>query len=230
MFNGIFVRSKDDRKKFLYFLKENIRVCGNLKGFSHTGEIKKVDTKYDIITFGSIHTKELDIIVPAVKRLINEERMIVIAPRHLEKLPLFEKRLKEENIDYSRRTKKKWAKVVLLDTYGELVSFYKNSKAIFIGGSLIPNIGGHNPIEGLLSGRKVIFGPYMDNFKEEVNRITKMKLGFCVHNEKELIKMTEKLLQQGNEGYKEFFNYYKDVLSCYVDCIERVLMSDEKNL
>jgi len=118
--------------------------------------------------------------------------------------------------------------VVLLDTYGELVSFYKNSKAVFIGGSLTPNIGGHNPIEGLLSEKKVIFGPYMDNFKEEVNRITKMKLGFCVHNEKELTKMIEKLLQQGSEGCENFFNYYKDVLSCYVDGIERILMSNKK--
>ena len=234
MFDAIFVRSEDDKSKFLKLTdgKGIMKVCGNIKGLPCIEETKEIglSAQYDVITFGSIHTKELDIIIPVVKKLINEKRMIVVAPRHLEKLSLFEKRLKEENIDYRRRTEKKWGNTILLDTYGELVSFYKNSKAVFIGGSLIPNIGGHNPIEGLLSERKVIFGPFMDNFKEEVDRITGMGLGFCVHSGEELAEKMKEVLQEKNGKNEKFFDYYKNVLSCYVDGIEKLLMSDEKNL
>ncbi|MCD6129468.1 MAG: hypothetical protein J7J10_00715 [Deltaproteobacteria bacterium] len=234
MFDAIFVRSEDDKSRFLKLTDGRgiIKVCGNIKGFPPVEETKEVDLspQYDVITFGSIHAGELDIIIPVVKKLINKKRMIVVAPRHLEKLSLFEKRLKEENIDYRRRTEKKWGNTILLDTYGELVSFYKNSKAVFIGGSLIPNIGGHNPIEGLLSERKVIFGPFMDNFKEEVDRIIRMGLGSYVYSGEELAEKMEEVLQEKNGKNEGFFDYYKNVLSCYVDGIEKLLMSDEKNL
>jgi hypothetical protein len=70
----------------------------------------------------------------------------------------------------------------------------------------------------------------MDNFKEEVDRITKMGFGFCVHSGEELAEKMEEVLQEKNGKNEKFFDYYKNVLSCYVDGIEKLLMSDEKNL
>jgi len=233
MFDGIFVKGEDDGLKFLKIAgsKGIVKVCGNIKGFPSVEEKDiAIPSQHDVITFGSIHTGELDIIIPAIRKLIDKKRIIVIAPRHLEKLPLFEKRLKREGIDYRKRTEKKWGNVILLDTYGELVSFYRNSKAVFIGGSLIPSIGGHNPVEGLLSKRKVIFGPFMDSFKEEVDRIVKMGLGSYVCSAEELVERIEEVLREKSRGGDGFFDYYRDVLSCYVDGVEKLLMSGEKNL
>ena len=55
----------------------------------------------------------------------------------------------------------------LLDTVGELNNYFKNAKLVIMGGSFTP-IGGHNILEPASYNNAVITGPYMDNFKEEL--------------------------------------------------------------
>ncbi len=54
---------------------------------------------------------------------------------------------------------------LIVDTMGELVSFYKQADIAFIGGSLKP-FGGHNPLEPAAYGKPVIFGPHMEDFED----------------------------------------------------------------
>jgi 3-deoxy-D-manno-octulosonic-acid transferase len=56
--------------------------------------------------------------------------------------------------------------VLLLDSFGELARIYHYGHVAFIGGSLKPGTGGHNPIEAAAAGVPVCFGPYMSNFRE----------------------------------------------------------------
>ncbi len=56
--------------------------------------------------------------------------------------------------------------VLLLDSFGELARIYRYGILAFIGGSLRPGTGGHNPIEAAAAGVPVCFGPYMSNFRE----------------------------------------------------------------
>lgn len=55
------------------------------------------------------------------------------------------------------------AKCLLLDTLGELESFYKISDVVFLCGSFIDNIGGHNPIEAARWNNIIISGKYYFN-------------------------------------------------------------------
>jgi len=55
--------------------------------------------------------------------------------------------------------------ILLVDTIGELVSFYTLSDIAFLGGSLVSE-GGHNPIEPAILGIPVLFGPNMQDFIE----------------------------------------------------------------
>jgi hypothetical protein len=55
--------------------------------------------------------------------------------------------------------------VLLLDTIGELRSFYAVCDIAFVGGSLV-KIGGHNLLEPAAVKKPVIFSKYMFNFKE----------------------------------------------------------------
>lgn len=54
--------------------------------------------------------------------------------------------------------------VFLLDTLGELPSFFALADVVFIGGSLVPS-GGHNLLEPAWWAKPVIFGPHMENFR-----------------------------------------------------------------
>src|SRR4029077_11876349 len=55
------------------------------------------------------------------------------------------------------------AKCMLLDTTGELQRWYRIATVVFIGKSLTAH-GGQNPVEPILAGKPVVFGPHMENF------------------------------------------------------------------
>ena len=54
--------------------------------------------------------------------------------------------------------------VFILDTLGELRTFYAASDVAFVGGSLVP-VGGHNVLEPAMVGLPIVFGPHVDNFR-----------------------------------------------------------------
>jgi len=52
---------------------------------------------------------------------------------------------------------------ILLDTTGELQSWYPIATIVFMGKSLAAH-GGQNPVEPIMAGKPVLFGPHMENF------------------------------------------------------------------
>jgi 3-deoxy-D-manno-octulosonic-acid transferase len=52
---------------------------------------------------------------------------------------------------------------ILLDTTGELHHWYAVATIVFVGKSLTSR-GGQNPVEPILAGKPVLFGPHMENF------------------------------------------------------------------
>lgn len=54
----------------------------------------------------------------------------------------------------------------LVDTIGELEAIYALADVVFVGGSLVPH-GGQNMLEPAAQRRAVIYGPHVDNFRQE---------------------------------------------------------------
>ncbi len=52
--------------------------------------------------------------------------------------------------------------VLLLDTHGELAGLYAEARAAFIGGTLLPGVGGHSPAEAQAAGCPVVHGPHTE--------------------------------------------------------------------
>jgi 3-deoxy-D-manno-octulosonic-acid transferase len=149
-----------------------------IAGSTHRGEDSQII---------DIH-KELKARHPALK--------LVIAPRHLERVGKVEGILKEKGLQYERRSRvsgRLGAPILLLDTLGELASFYKYGDIVFIGGSLVP-VGGHNILEPALYGRPVIFGPHMENFRDSARIVTESGGGVMVRDFDELKGWIERLL------------------------------------
>jgi 3-deoxy-D-manno-octulosonic-acid transferase len=57
---------------------------------------------------------------------------------------------------------------LLVDTTGELRDWYHLATVVFIGKSLMAE-GGQNPVEAVMAGKPVIYGPHMENFQAVVN-------------------------------------------------------------
>jgi 3-deoxy-D-manno-octulosonic-acid transferase len=129
------------------------------------------ETAPHLVLFGgSTHRGEEEILARVFLRLREQfpSLRLFIAPRHVERLqeiraqldalPL-RVRLASENIGDGTAD----ADCMLLDTTGELQRWYNIATVVFMGKSLTAH-GGQNPVEPILSGKPVVFGPHMENF------------------------------------------------------------------
>jgi len=124
-----------------------------------------------LLIAGSTHEGEETIILHIFKELKVDfpQLILILAPRHLQRISRAEGLLKSQGLRWVRRTMldkgHRPAEVILLDTVGELAALYGLGTAIFVGGSFC-RVGGHNILEVLAHGKGVIFGPHMENFSE----------------------------------------------------------------
>ena len=97
------------------------------------------------------------------------ELLLVLVPRHPERFADVKKQCLQRQLAVAMRTAEDRitteTDVYLADTMGELKMLYAASDVAFIGGSMVPS-GGHNILEAAAVGVPVMFGPYMENFKE----------------------------------------------------------------
>jgi 3-deoxy-D-manno-octulosonic-acid transferase len=118
------------------------------------GSTRPGDEKWILPAFRGLHEK-----MPGLK--------LLLAPRHLERLPEVEKSCRALGLRTSRRSAvpPQPAEVILLDTLGELAQLYALASAAVVGGSF-RHFGGQNPLEPAAAGVPVVFGPDMRHFKE----------------------------------------------------------------
>ena len=121
-----------------------------------------------ILLAGSTHDGEEEILaaaLPLLRRQFPSARLL-IAPRHVERTGQILAQLAKTNLRIARRTAPPEGPapdILLLDTTGELRDWYACADVVFIGKSLC-GTGGQNPVEAILAGRPVLFGPHMENF------------------------------------------------------------------
>jgi len=127
-----------------------------------------------ILLGGSTWEGEEDAMVDLYRGLKTRYRnlVLILAPRHVERVPAIIELLKPRVGKLVRRSsiKDKPAiapasppDVFLIDTTGELKHFYAHADVIFIGKSLTQH-GGQNIIEPALYGKPIVVGPNMENF------------------------------------------------------------------
>jgi len=179
-FDKILCKSNEDYEKFLKLgvKTDKLTICGNLKAVwkPSLGNINiSFPKNVKIITAGSTHPGEEKIIIKTYKRLKQKipNLVLILAPRHIERIGEIEKLLKQYKLNYSLRSsfssknmlQEFREEVLLIDTLGELLSFYKVADVCIVGGTFSP-IGGHNILEPAYFGKPVIYGPNIWKFKD----------------------------------------------------------------
>jgi 3-deoxy-D-manno-octulosonic-acid transferase len=119
---------------------------------------------------GSTHRGEEEILTRAFLNLREKfpSLCLFIAPRHVERVEQIRAQLEALSLDVRVASRvagdnETNADCVLLDRTGELQRWYSIATVVFIGKSLTAH-GGQNPVEPILAGKPVIFGPHMENF------------------------------------------------------------------
>jgi 3-deoxy-D-manno-octulosonic-acid transferase len=120
---------------------------------------------------GSTHPGEEEVVL-AAHALVRERRpdaLLVLVPRHPQRFDAVAALLATRALPFARRTQRRAVaaaeSVLLVDTTGELLSFYAAADVAFVGGSLVP-IGGHNLLEPAALGLAVLTGPSDANGRE----------------------------------------------------------------
>ena len=116
--------------------------------------------------------------------------LLVLAPRHPERFIEVERLARATGLVTMKRSElpidaEPRADVVVLDTLGELAQLYQISTAVFVGGSLEDH-GGHNILEPAIFGKPIVFGPYMQNFREIADAFLSNAAAIQVPSEREL--------------------------------------------
>ena len=125
-----------------------------------------------VVVAGSTFRGEEGPVLRAFARLktMSPSALAILAPRQPERFGEVERLARDAGFVTSRRSElpidaEPRADVIVLDTLGELAQLYQLATAVFVGGSLVDH-GGHNILEPAVFGKPIVFGPYMQNFKE----------------------------------------------------------------
>lgn len=234
-------QSEEHRQRFISIgmNPQKVTSTGNIKYYRLLKDSGVTVNKNDIITFGSIKEKELEIVLPVIVALKKDspDTLVYVAPRELHLTSIIETELSKffhvARFSAVQQGAQEKTDIVVVDTIGDLISLYEKSRVAFVGGSLAP-YGGQNILEPLFFGTPVIFGPYIENFRDIADIVLENKAGVMVRNGNELhetIKniMADDLLQQemGNAG-KMIIQKQQDVMKKTVEIIMKAIVKSEK--
>lgn len=155
-----------------------------------------------IFVAGSTWAGEEEQLVGIFKRLKGtfSGLKLVLVPRHAERRAEVSAVIEAAGLSYVQKTDlndgqaTKEADVLLVDTTGELMSFYAAADVVFVGKSLTQH-GGQNFIEPALMAKAIIVGPNLENFPTVKKDFLEAKAMIQVENAAELESELKHLLE-----------------------------------
>ncbi|RKP59094.1 lipid IV(A) 3-deoxy-D-manno-octulosonic acid transferase [Pararobbsia silviterrae] len=185
-FTRVLAQSPSDAERLSALGAREVAVLGNLK-FDMTASDALIARgqawraafdRAHVWVAASTRDGEEALLLDAARRMANDDRLLVLVPRHPQRFGDVANLLEREGWRYVRRSQWDASKpldaaspdgrrvqVLLGDSMGELPAYYAAADAAFIGGSLLP-LGGQNLIEACAVGTPVLFGPHMFNFTQ----------------------------------------------------------------
>ena len=187
----------------------------------HTGSIKydpaDIDSNADVqgidhlavkpeppVLFGgSTHRGEEELLGKVFLRLRQKfpSLCLFIAPRHVERVREIRAQLQALSLQVRLASEAASQSetnpdCVLLDRTGELQHWYEIATVVFMGKSLTAQ-GGQNPVEPIIVGKPVIFGPHMENFATLAKTLVSKDGAIQVSDVDSLEQALGKLLRDG---------------------------------
>ncbi|MCP0914080.1 MULTISPECIES: lipid IV(A) 3-deoxy-D-manno-octulosonic acid transferase [Legionella] len=179
-FTAILAQSEQDKNRFIQLgaAKGMVSAAGNIKFAIQTGTFisaimdykKKWGATRPVFIAASTHENEEEQLLQCLPELQNaiNNVLFIIVPRHPERFSFVAGLSRQLGFATALRSQPESItskiEVLIVDSLGELLNFYKLSDYAFVGGSLVP-IGGHNVLEPIAMQVPVFCGPYLHNSK-----------------------------------------------------------------
>jgi len=197
-----------------------------------------------ILVSGSTWPGEEALLLDIYRRFPGElnDVCLVLVPRHAERRNEVETVIRDSGLPYVKRSELSAApatsvahpQILLVDTTGELKSFYACADLIFVGKSMGENHGGQNIIEPAMFGRPIVCGPNMENFPGVMSDFLGADAVVQAADEFGLEKAILHLLQEGAEAdelgkrARQLVERSRGVVACTVGEISARLGSRRK--
>ena len=125
-----------------------------------------------LVLAASTHPGEEPLIAEAFRAATGDggPAILVVAPRHPDRGPQVAAELQGLGFTVARRAAGEamgpMTTAYVADTLGELGAFYVAADAVVMGGSFVPGIGGHNPLEAARLEAAIVTGPHAFNARD----------------------------------------------------------------
>jgi 3-deoxy-D-manno-octulosonic-acid transferase len=221
-----------DRWAVLGIARNRIRPIGSIKydpdGHDQTSEaqgkaqpaIGRGHNGRPVLFGGSTHRGEEEILANLFVRLREQfpSLRLFIAPRHVERLREIRAKLAALPMRVTLASElasspESDADCIVLDTTGELQVWYAIATIVFVGKSLTAQ-GGQNPVEPIIAGKPVVFGPHMENFAALAKTLVSKKGAIQIQDADSLELAIAELLRD-SEARQRLVQRAREVLSSH---------------
>ena len=160
------------------FCGRDIEVFGNLKSIApplnvdhdHYMSFKDSIGERPVWCAASTHKGEDEIIIKAHQEILktHPKALLILVPRHPERADDITRLIEESDLSYQPLNApiKTKTQIMLIDKMGEMGLAYRLSSVVFVAGSLLPTLAGHNPLEPARLNNAVLSGPYVSSFDD----------------------------------------------------------------
>lgn len=153
-----------------------------------------------VLVAGSTHEADENVLIPAFVELLNNipDALLILVPRHPERFERAAELAKTAGLHTELHSQgescSEQAQCFVIDTMGELMTYYACGDIAYVGGSM-GDQGGHNALEPAALGKPVLFGPNMENAREIAAGLVKSNAALFVNGQEELRETIQKLFE-----------------------------------
>ncbi|MBP9752278.1 MAG: 3-deoxy-D-manno-octulosonic acid transferase [Proteobacteria bacterium] len=183
LFDCVLAQTEEHQKRYLNLGAKNVLTMPTLKYLNDPlkydeeiyNNLKEQCNNRLVFCAVSTHKGEENLFVKTYKSLRQKHPnlLLILIPRHIDRIENIVQDIQkcDATINIERRSESSSIhasiNIYIVDTFGEVGLFCKLSNIVILGGTFV-NIGGHNPLEPLMLGSRLIVGPYHQNIKDLV--------------------------------------------------------------
>ncbi len=155
-----------------------------------------------VLVAGSTHEADENVVIPAFVGLLENlpDALLILVPRYPERFTRAAQLAKSAGLNTELHSQGEAcstdAQCFVIDTIGELMTYYACGDLAYVGGSM-GDQGGHNPLEPAALGKPVLLGPNMENAKEIATQLLKCNAARAVTNQQDFREAAETILNDG---------------------------------
>jgi 3-deoxy-D-manno-octulosonic-acid transferase len=155
-----------------------------------------------VLVAGSTHEADENVVIPAFAGLLEKlpDALLILVPRYPERFARAAQLAKNAGLRTELHSQGEAcsteAQCFVIDTIGELMTYYACGDLAFVGGSM-GDQGGHNPLEPAALGKPVLLGPNMDNAREIAVSLLDCDAARPVTNQQDFREAAETILTDG---------------------------------